>query len=250
MIKKLKAKLQEKNKKLKVKLQEQIEELSKTHSTPHEIAIGFAIGILIAILPTPGISVLLAALVILIYKRVNKFSLFGALAVFNPFTMIPFYIASFAIGDMIFGTEEVVLFKFVFLNTVYNYTRRYLIGNLIVAIVTAIIGYIVMYIWFKIYYKKKNKVVIEYENNLVSEVSVSSIDSKTLGVIENLENVPKVEKTEIENGHFEDEKIIEEPAPKLDNQLKEIPQESIKEEKVITKKEVKKKKSRKKKIEN
>ncbi len=144
-------------KKYKDKLKHHFAQVLKTKNSPHEIALGFAIGVLIAVLPTPGISVLLGVLIILIYEKINKYSLFGALALFNPFFMIPFYYLSFKVGDLIFGTEPVLRFNIVFLNAVYNYTRRYLVGNLIVAVITSIMAYFIFKYIFIRYYKKNNK---------------------------------------------------------------------------------------------
>jgi uncharacterized protein (DUF2062 family) len=143
--------------KIKAKFKHHFEEVVKTKSSPHEIGLGFAIGVLIAILPTPGISVLIGVLIVLTYKNVNKYSLFGALAIFNPFFMIPFYYLSFKIGNLIFDSEPILRFNIVFLNVVYNYTRRYLIGNFIVSIVTSIISYFVVKYSFIRYYKKNHK---------------------------------------------------------------------------------------------
>lgn len=143
-----------KNKKFREKLKEHFENVLKVKNSPHEVGLGFAVGVLIAILPTPGFSVLLGVLIILVYKKISKYSLFGALAIFNPFFMIPFYYLSFKIGNMIFGAEPVLRYNIVFLNVVYNYTRRYLIGNLIVAIFFALISYFIVKYLYKYYYDK------------------------------------------------------------------------------------------------
>lgn len=121
-----------------------MDEVMKTKTSPHSIALGFAIGVLIAILPTPGFSVLLGVLIVLIFKDISKYSLFIALAIFNPIFMIPFYILSYYIGNLLFSTEPVIVFNVVFWDAVYNYTRRYLVGNVIVAVVTSFVSYFVV----------------------------------------------------------------------------------------------------------
>lgn len=136
-----------------------VEEISKMDSTPHEIALGFAIGAFIAILPTPGFSVLLGVLVSVMYKNINKYSLFGALALFNPIFMIPFYTLSYQIGDFLLSAQPITTFEIVFLNTVLTYTKRYLLGAAIVASVGAVISYYIVKYLSKEYQKNKINLV-------------------------------------------------------------------------------------------
>ena len=66
-------------KKFKEKLKHHFQEVLKTKTSPHSIALGFAIGTLIDILPTLGFGFFLGLLVGLIFEKVNKYSLFGAI---------------------------------------------------------------------------------------------------------------------------------------------------------------------------
>lgn len=111
------------------------------NSSAHEIALGFTVGTAISILPTPGFNILLGALFIAVYPRVNKLAVFGAIAVYNPVFMIPFYWASYQLGGLFFGVEPVVHYDVVILNQAFDFTRRYLVGNLIVTAVTSAITY-------------------------------------------------------------------------------------------------------------
>ena len=81
--------------KLKERLKQHFIELTKIHTSPHSIAVGFALGTFIAILPIPGFHILLALLIVFIYENINKVALFAAFIVWNPF-MLPFvYYLSF-----------------------------------------------------------------------------------------------------------------------------------------------------------
>lgn len=133
------------------------EELSNSESTPHEIALGFAVGTFFAILPTPGFSFFLGFLFAMVYKKVNKLSLFGSLALFNPIVNLPFYTLSYIIGDALYGTAPVVTFKIIFLDTVINYTRRFLTGAFIIALGMSVIGYILIRLFSEINNYKKRK---------------------------------------------------------------------------------------------
>ena len=110
-------------------------------TSPHSIALGFAIGSFIAILPTPGFNVLIVLLLIFLYKNISKLSAFAALAFWNPIVKIPIYMMSWRIGDFIFRNDIIVEFKLTLMDQIFRYTRRYLIGNLIIAIFISIISY-------------------------------------------------------------------------------------------------------------
>lgn len=128
-------------KKLRDKLKAYLLDVLRIKTSPHSIALGFSIGTFIGILPTPGFGVLIGLLVILIDRRISKLALFGALAFWNPLTLTPLYFLSYRIGDALFGTSHVTRYRIVLLNQVYNFTRRYLVGNLILAILFSISTY-------------------------------------------------------------------------------------------------------------
>lgn len=122
-------------------LKERLKAALSGRSSDHEIALGFTVGTAISILPTPGFNILLGALFIAVYPRVNKLAVFGAMAVYNPIVMIPFYWASYQLGALLFGADPVVHYDVVVLDQAFEFTRRYLIGNLIVTAITSAISY-------------------------------------------------------------------------------------------------------------
>lgn len=122
-------------------LKERLKAALSGHSSDHEIALGFTVGTAISILPTPGFNLLLGALFIAVYPHVNKLAVFGAMAVYNPIFMIPFYWASYQIGALLFGPDPVVHYDVVVLNQAFEFTRRYLVGNLVVTAATSAITY-------------------------------------------------------------------------------------------------------------
>lgn len=109
--------------------------------SPHEIALGFAVGTFLVLLPTPGISFLLALLVLFLFPRINKFTLLGAFIVWNPLLSIPLAGAGYRIGNLLFAGEPVMRFRIVLLNTIYHYTLRYAVGNTILAMILASVSY-------------------------------------------------------------------------------------------------------------
>ena len=119
------------------KLKEHFHEIVRTKTSSHSIAMGFSVGTVIGILPTPGISFLIGFLVILLFKKINKYSLFGALLFWNPLIQAPLYLTSYSLGNSLLGaaTVEVGVYK------ILNYSLRYLLGSFILAIIISVLSY-------------------------------------------------------------------------------------------------------------
>lgn len=123
-------------------LKHHFKEVLALKTTPHEIALGFSVGTTIAILPTPGISILIGLLIILLYERISKISLFAAMAIFNPFVMAPVYVASYSLGNLLLGNAPVEIIGF---TGIWEYTRRFLLGNVIIAGIIGMLSYYTIY---------------------------------------------------------------------------------------------------------
>lgn len=107
--------------------------MQAARSSDHEIALGFSLGTFISVLPTPGFNILLGVAAIAIYPRMNRLALFAAMAIYNPIVMIPFYWASYELGAFALATLPVVSYDIVIADQVYEFTRRYLVGNVMLA---------------------------------------------------------------------------------------------------------------------
>ncbi len=121
-------------------------EVAKTKTTTNSIAWGAALGTFISILPTPGFSVLIGLILVLIFSRINKFAIFIAMAVWNPLVTTPLYFLSYRIGDSIFKGVPADNLDLVFLDQAFNFTRRFLLGNLILAISLSILTFCIVYL--------------------------------------------------------------------------------------------------------
>lgn len=79
-----------------------------TDDTPHQLALGVAIGMWVTVLPIPGIqmvtTIALAALL-----RANKAIGVPLAWISNPFTAVPIYGSCLALGRWLLGTEEAEL---------------------------------------------------------------------------------------------------------------------------------------------
>jgi uncharacterized protein len=113
----------------------------RVKTSPHAIALGFSLGTFIGILPSPGVSFLLGFLCVFLFPKISKFSLFGAIILWNPIVQIPIYAASYMLGDFLLGDLPQKTFKVEVLNIAYTFTRRFLIGNIIIALSLSLLSY-------------------------------------------------------------------------------------------------------------
>jgi len=118
--------------KLARKLQNEWSKLLLGDFTPHSIALGVAIGTLVALLPTFGFSVVLALLLIFIFPNINRPAIFVSLIIWNPLVQIPIYAASFQLGSLLFTDAPLVKYDIEILNQLYSFTQRFLIAHLII----------------------------------------------------------------------------------------------------------------------
>ncbi|MFH1590324.1 MAG: DUF2062 domain-containing protein [archaeon] len=135
-----------KRKGFKAWLRKHYEVLLSIRSSPHEIAIGAAIGTFIAILPTPGFNILLGMLALLVYPKASKISLFLTMAILNPLIIWPLYGASITLGNLIFGNAPVIEYQLTLLEQAFHFSRRFLVGNAIIALASALMVYVIVLI--------------------------------------------------------------------------------------------------------
>ena len=147
----------------KNKIKKHFEEVIRIKTSPYSIALGFAIGTAIAVLPTFGLGVFIGLLVVLIFKKISKISMFAAFAVWNPLVLFSLYGLAYKMGDFLLTGIPNKIYSFWLWNQLFNYSRRFLVGNLILTILITEASYIVAYLIAKKYYKKYEKIVEKIE---------------------------------------------------------------------------------------
>ncbi len=140
---------------IKQKIKKHYHAVLEIKTTPNEIALGFAAGTGIALLPTFGLGFLIGLVIVLIFKNVNKLSMLVAFAFWNPLVLIPITTLSYFVGDIILDDVPVTRFRFELLNQFYTYSLRYLIGNLIITIILTVVSYSIVFYLVKKYQKKE-----------------------------------------------------------------------------------------------
>lgn len=126
-------------------------------STPENIALSFAIGTFIAIIPMFGVGILIGLLIAIMFKKLNKIALMLAFVVWNPLFTVPILALSGKIGDILFHGVEVMKYEIDFFNHFFTFTRRFLVGNLILDVILSVSSYFVIKKLFYWYKKRKQK---------------------------------------------------------------------------------------------
>ncbi|MBU3923706.1 MAG: DUF2062 domain-containing protein [Nanoarchaeota archaeon] len=138
-------------------LKKHFKEVMEIKTSPHSIATGFALGTLIAILPTFGLGILIGLLIIWIFKRISKISMLVAFAIWNPLVLAILYPLEYSVGNFFMPTLPITKFKIQILNQLFIYTARFLLGSLVLSITASILSYILVLLLVKKYQKQKLK---------------------------------------------------------------------------------------------
>lgn len=126
----------------------------KTH--PHEIALGFAIGVFISTMPTPGFNILVG-LLLLFFIRMNKISLLAGLALVNPFLTPLIYSTELRIGQLFIPYNPIADVAWYSWQNLFANIKPFLIGALILATCLAIMSYAVLFLITFNYQMRKHK---------------------------------------------------------------------------------------------
>lgn len=114
-------------------------DLWKSHSSPHEIALGMAIGVFIGISPLYGFHIMMAVIAALSMKHVNKVAIFLGMNISLPPT-IPFITwAGYSIGRRLLGSAYPPLgwdaFRDISSETFYRFFYALSVGSLVLGTV-------------------------------------------------------------------------------------------------------------------
>lgn len=141
-------------KEYKENLKKHFEEVMRIKASPHSIASGFTIGTAISIFPTFGLGILIGLLVLLIFKKVSKISMFAAFVIWNPLINLSLYGLAYSIGDFLLKGAPITSYGISSLNEVYAYSSRLLAGNLIILTVVIPLSYAITYYLAKKYQRQ------------------------------------------------------------------------------------------------
>ena len=145
------------------------------NSTPRQVALSFAVGTFITMLPTFGTGLIIFVVLIRLFGWLNKIALFASVLVFNPVVKWGVYAASFALGFVLLGpVEGFAVGDTPSFGDGSEIIFRLLVGNTILAVVAAVLGYVVVY-----------RIVLAYERR-----SLPVLETAVEGAVEELESPP------------------------------------------------------------
>ncbi len=131
-------------------------ELVQTNASPASIALGFAMGTFIAILPTPGFGIFIGLFLAIIFKRINKIGLIAAFSIWNPLLLLPTYWVCYLLGDLIFQPDPMLKFDIEIVNQIYHYSGKFLIGNFFIALTVAALSYYLVFYIVSLHRERKS----------------------------------------------------------------------------------------------
>lgn len=143
------------------KIKKHLEEVIKIKDSPRAIALGFAIGTAIALLPTLGLGIFIGLGIVLIFKKISKISLFASFVVWNIAILALLVPVEYKLGNFLLKNVPTTAYKIEILNRIFVYSRGYLLGNIIITVIFTTLSYLIIYYLAKKYQKQYREIVQE-----------------------------------------------------------------------------------------
>lgn len=124
-------------------LKQRWQELLQLNASPRNIALAFAVGTFISVLPIPGIDLALIMVLASLFKQLNRTGMLAAVAVWNTFVVAPLYVLSHKIGSSLPILSEQSL------------AIEFLVGNLLLAMVITAVSYFIVQVGIGRYQTQK-----------------------------------------------------------------------------------------------
>ncbi len=87
------------------------ERLLSLNDTPHDIALGLALGIYVGFLPLMGVQMAVVLVVVLPFRKANKVAAIAGVWISNPVTVIPLYAFIYWVGTFFYRKEALLSYK-------------------------------------------------------------------------------------------------------------------------------------------
>lgn len=145
---------------------------SFTHEyTPRQIALSFALGTFITMLPTLGAGLILFVLLARLFDWINSVALFSSVVVFNPVVKWGVYAGSFALGFVVLGpVEGFAVGDTPSFGDGSDIVLRLLVGNTILAVLVTVLAYLIVYRLVVAYQRNSLPVLEETVGEMVDEL--------------------------------------------------------------------------------
>lgn len=145
---------------------------SFTHEhTPRQIALSFALGTFITMMPTLGTGLIIFVVLVRLFDWINSVALFSSVVVFNPAVKWGVYAGSFALGFVLLGpVEGFAIGDVPSFGDGSDIVVRLLVGNTILAVLAAGLGYLIVYRLVVAYQRNSLPVLEETVEEMVDEL--------------------------------------------------------------------------------
>lgn len=121
--------------------------------TPHQVAMSFAVGTFVCMLPTLGVGLAFFVVLSFVFSSLNKLALFASAVIFNPMLKTGVWVVSLATGFLVLGSVDgFVAGDVPTLSDGTAIVLRLVFGSVLLAVPTSILAYAGMY-----------RVVVAYE---------------------------------------------------------------------------------------
>ena len=138
-------------------------EIITLEATPNALALGVAIGILLAFIPLFGLEWLIVILIIFLVKdKINKVTLVAGLLVSNPFTALPMNLFSYWVGrSLVGGPSSITLSDAIsaFTSQFASIAYPWYVGSLVTGLAFAVPAYLITYYFAWLHKRKKQEAV-------------------------------------------------------------------------------------------
>ncbi|MEJ2750453.1 MAG: DUF2062 domain-containing protein [Anaerolineae bacterium] len=126
-------------------------ELVHSNSAQQSLALSFAVGTFISVLPIPGVDLFLVALLVSVFKQLSRAGLLAAVAVWNTFVVAPIYVLSYRVGSLIMASFPALSFG----GDKQNLVVGFLVGNLLLTVVITAVSYFIVQLGIERYQTPK-----------------------------------------------------------------------------------------------
>ncbi len=120
-----------------------LERVVKSDASPHQIAMGAALGLFLSVIPTFAVGMVLA--IYIAHKmRWNLLATYVGTMIVNPFTFSFFYASDYAVGSFLLG-KEILISEPITWQLVPSIAGQLYLGGVIVAAISAVLLYFFLY---------------------------------------------------------------------------------------------------------
>jgi uncharacterized protein (DUF2062 family) len=154
--------------KTKTRAKEHIKDVATLKGSSHSIAFGFSLGTLIAILPTFGFGIFIGLLLVLLFRKISKLALFASFIIWNPFVLLSIYPVNYIVGNAVLSNLQARVSGGGILNSLFEYSGKFLIGSVILAVITAAVSYLIIFLLIEGYKKGRLK---SKQNKFINKIN-------------------------------------------------------------------------------